>query len=558
MAQPGGAALYASAFLSQLFYHAWLGALVVTAQVWLFGVCLAYLLRAAGIRLWRLVHFVPTFLLLAVYCQHLYYVPTTVALLLALMFACVHVRGSQGRGTVARLILFVVLSGLCYGATGGAFLIFALVCSVYEVLDGRQRAMACVYTLIGLGVPYGMGVLAWGVDTSDAYTRLLPIAWTLQRKFRSVSIEHIYGLYLLMPGLMAIGKFWAWQGPVVLKSRPGIRSVGTLGLAVAIAVSAVCLNADTRRKGQLAVDYYAAHRMWPQVIDTARTLPADEYVLHALNRALYHTNRLGTDLFKWPQTRNALLLRNKPDKRGIWASYSVALEMGLLNHAEHALAECLEGLGDRPMILRHLARINMAKGNLGTARLYLGALSQTLFHRSWAKASLARLDSDPNLASDQDVQYLRSVALDKDVPSLKHSPAKMMEMLLKRNPENRMAFEYLLTYYMLHNRLVQFAEYIELAENMDYALLPTHFEEAMLVYVYAERKPLGLRGFTPDTALRKRLERFIQIRRRGQRNPGATRHELAKEYRGTYFFYNAYGAISENSRAGTPKEPLLP
>jgi len=550
--QLGGVTIYASAFLSQLFYHAWLGAIVVTVQAWLFGVCLAYLLRASGIKLWRLVHFVPAFLLLAIYCRYLYFVPTTMALLLALKFACVYVYGVQHRAWLGRLIIFVALSGLCYCATGGAFLVFALVCLIYEILEGRQRLLACLYALIGSGIPYGIGAIAWGLDTSEAYTRLLPISWTLQDPIRSLGIEQVYALYVLIPGLMVAGKFWPWKNRLFVKTRLGIQSLVSLVLSVAIAVSVVCISFDAERKGQFAVDYYAAHRMWTRVIETAHKLPDDEYALHAVDRGLYHTRRLGVDLFKWPQRPNVLFLKDTRQKRAMGASYMVALEMGLLNQAEHALTECLEGWGDRPIILKHLAMVNLVKGNFGTARVYLGALSKTLFHRSWAQKSLAHLKSDPNLASHQEVQYLRSVALDVDIPTLRLSPAETMKMLLKKNPKNRMAFEYLLTYYMLNNQLESFAEYIELASDMGYSALPTHFEEAALVYVNTRRKPLRLEGLTPNAKLGQRIKHFSQILNRHQRNPVKARSELAKHYGDTYFFYNVYGPKPKHSTIGAP------
>jgi hypothetical protein len=551
--QLGGAALYTSAFLSQLFYHAWLGAMVVTVQAWLLGLCLVYLLKASGANLWRWIRFVPAYLLLAAYSQYLYYVPTTVALLLALLCACVYVYGALRVAGLGRAALFLILSGLCYAATGGAFLVFVGVCALYELWGGRRPVPACVCALIGSGVPYGLGVLVGGVDTAEAYTRLLPISWTLQSfDSRSLHIELVYALYLLVPCLMVAGRYWPWHGPAFLKSHVGVRSIGVMVLSAAIGAGVVFVSFDTERRDQFAVDYYAAHRMWPQAMQTARKLSGNEYAMHAVDRGLYHTGRLGKDLFKWAQTPDFLFLENTAHKRVFWATYAVAMEMGLLNQAEHALTECLEGLGDRPIVLEHLALINMAKGNVGTARVYLGALSKTLFHHTWACESLAHIKSDPNLTSDRDVQYLRSVALDQDMPTVNHTPNEMMRLLLKKNPRNRMAFEYLMTYDMLNHELVQLAESIGLAANMGYTALPTHFEEAALVYVYTKKKPLRLEGMTPDARLSQRIKQFSQILARHQGNTAAARPELAKSFGDTYFFYNIYGPKPRPSTAVVP------
>ena len=61
--------------------------------------------------------------------------------------------------------------------------------------------------------------------------------------------------------------------------------------------------------------------------------------------------------------------------------------------AEKSLTDSLEGLGERPSILKGLALINMAKANYDSARIYLGALSKTLFHDDWANNYLELLKS---------------------------------------------------------------------------------------------------------------------------------------------------------------------
>jgi len=86
------------------------------------------------------------------------------------------------------------------------------------------------------------------------------------------------------------------------------------------------------------------------------------------------------------------------------------------------MTECLEGLGARPMVLQRLALINMVKGNSGSAKIYLGALSKTLFNNDWAKQYLDRLETDPDLSTDKYIQHLRSICLDKDC--LTHSLRK--------------------------------------------------------------------------------------------------------------------------------------
>ena len=49
LSYPGGPVEYLAAFLSQLFYYSWLGAIVVGVQAWLLYLCVAHMLRSAGL-----------------------------------------------------------------------------------------------------------------------------------------------------------------------------------------------------------------------------------------------------------------------------------------------------------------------------------------------------------------------------------------------------------------------------------------------------------------------------------------------------------------------------
>ena len=52
LSAPGGPVEYLSALLSQGFYYSWLGALIVTIQAWLLGLCTGYLLKACRLHIW--------------------------------------------------------------------------------------------------------------------------------------------------------------------------------------------------------------------------------------------------------------------------------------------------------------------------------------------------------------------------------------------------------------------------------------------------------------------------------------------------------------------------
>ena len=183
----------------------------------------------------------------------------------------------------------------------------------------------------------------------------------------------------------------------------------------------------------------------------------------------------------------------------------------------------------------------MVKGNIGSARIFLGALSKTLFDAHWANNYLQRLQSDPNLSTDEKIQHLRSVMLEKDYGFSAIDIEDILSQLLEKNKQNRMAFEYLMAWYMLAGQLDKFVQNLDRLDDFDYTQFPRLYEEAMLVHVNRTRKRLDLHGRRFSSESRQRMDAFSQIFDRYDKNKQAAFYELAKDYGDSYLFYCIYG-----------------
>ncbi len=560
LSHPGGLVEYLSAFLSQLLYFSWLGALVITMQALTLGSLLAYVLREMGLGRLRVVRYVPALLLLVIYGQYTYFFPTTMALLCALAMVAFYVRPAMRRTPTISATFFVGLSLACYYAAGAAMLLFAITCAILELSSSGRRRLAVLYVLVAGGLPYVFGVKVFGISLMNAYSDLLPISWRLLHfGARRRGIETVYALYLLVPGIVALGALissirirarqtgrvpdhpklesahtnW-WRAT---SSRWSVQTTALFAITGAVAYGSL----DGTQKTHFAVDYYAYHRVWSKVLAEGRKGQGDPFVVHTVNRALYHTGQLGDSMFAWPQEPGYLLLKGTEHQWAYWQNFAAHMELGFMNYAENALMECLAGLGDRPMILQQLAMINMVKGNLDTARVCLRALSTTLFHDDWAKHYLYILEQDPDLATDRDVQNLRSIAMAEDYATLRVPEENMLSHLLERNRGNRMAFEYLMAWYLLNRQLTRFVNRLEDLRDLGYETLPRHYEEAVLVYTATARTTIELRGYEPQENMRQQTERFLAILQSHGGDKFAAFADLAKSHGDTYAFYNVYG-----------------
>jgi len=575
LSYPGGPLEYLSAFLSQLFYYSWAGALVVTVQAWLLSVCIDYLLKAANLPRIRWICFILPILLLVIYTRYAYHFATTMALLITLLIACLYLKMTLSRTTTLSLLsTFLYLSVILYYLAGGAFLLFAVICAIYEFIFRFRWKMSLFYLLFAAVIPYVLGLLVFRVSIIDAFCNSLPFSWKIlyyEARRREVTIVYLMYLFppltLLVFGLLQIlvkrlhfvkdrtqkkhrnkssnflsnTFFWYRHSP---KLKWAVESL--LILAIAGGIVFFCRNENLRTR--FKVDYYAYHKMWPELLTSAQQNPKDPFIAQAVNRALYHVGRLSYDMFTWPQHSDYLILSDKKYKWMYWQIFDVFLDLGVVNMAENALTECLEGLGSRPMILQRLALINMVKGNSGSAKIYLGALSKTLFHAEWANNYLDLLETDPDLSGDKYIQHLRSLCLDKDCPIYSLFKEKTLLWLLERNSQNRMAFEYLMAWYMLNKNLSKLVQNLERLQDFGYRELPTHYEEAALIYIYGTRKPLNLSGYPPSPQKCQQIEDFSRIinsdKYKGDKQ--AASEELAKKYRNTYFYYYMYTPSGSN------------
>jgi len=572
ISRPSGLVQYTAAFLSQLFYIGWAGALVATLQAWLICLCAGYFIKAINYPSLRWVRFVPPILLLVIYTQYTYRFVTITAFLVALLFVCLYLRiiPKGPRLGWFRVVVFLVLSVILYYIAGGAFLLFALLCAIYEMLFKGRWLMGLLCLLSAVVIPYVEGVLVCGVSIIDAFSDLLPFSWrVIYYRANRGMITIVYLIYLLLPLTALMLGLWQIfvkmtakrKSETEVEEKPGGKSYKLAAgifswyfrhnklrwiieslVLFGIAAGVVFFTHDIEKKAEFVVDYYAYHKKWPKVLGAARRNLDSFAVIHAVNRALYHTGRLNCEMFSYPQHSGTLFLTVKGFEFAFWKKFDFYMDIGLMNIAQNDLTECLETFGERPMILKRLALVNMVKGDIDSARIYLGSLSKTLFDADWANNYLELVQTDPNLATDDKIQHLRSLMMENDYGFSSFDIEEVLLQLLEENRQNQMAFEYMMAWYMLSGQLGKFVQNLDRLDDFDYPQIPRLYEEAMLVYVYRERKPLDLRGrrFSPES--RQRFEAFSKTYEKGYgRNKQAAFGELARYYGDSYMFYCVYG-----------------
>lgn len=541
--RPGGLVIYISSFFNELFYYSWTGALVITiVALGLFATTRALIGKTGAVRLRNLSYLLPI-LMLVLYTRYANYICTITAVLFALVGAYIYLRLRCG-STLKSSAIFLIISILLYTTAASAYFVFAAICAIYEIFFSSRRFNGIIYLAAALLIAYAAGVLFFDLNIEEAFSSLMPYNREIAENFsQSYNLKTgiIFLLCIFAPAIMLLlgiihGRIFPKIFAVVSEKTADKWILHTVILFL-IAGGSIFFSYDKRMRYLLAVNYYNYNRQWSKLLNASAGCPKNIYVIHAVNRALYHTGKLPTDMFKYFQSRDAMYFEVKfKNQFSRWMRAITNIDLGALNLAEIDLTECLELSGRQPMLLKELAYVRMAKGDINSAKVYLNALDKTLFFSGQAKKYLAEIEAEPNLTGDQEIQELR-----QNIPVADYTYfnsyyyGEMLEhVLLNANKYNKMAFEYLMAWCMLYGQFDKIADNVERLNDFDYKGIPRLYEEALLIYKARGGKWHDWKISDEST---KRSNDFITINRRYGPDRRGAYNELLKKYGDSYFLY---------------------
>jgi len=569
---PGGLAEYIALPLGLLGSNDWAGAGVVAAMGACFAGIGAGLLdpsERAGAGALILLH-APAVLLLALILDYLFPLAIAVRLLLAgtalLLYRCRGRRLARPAGTA---LAAVALAVALYYAAGGAAA-WMWLAAVWASDLGSPRSLRSWAGALAALAAVGAAVLGghrwlFLTDWRDA-------AWLLAPRLPHFLTYRPGGAMWLLCGwlpLVALAGRRPW--PAALTAG-GARAVGALppadrvprltaavararrwpaGLRLAVgyvllasaAAGLVLPRLDSLPRRRAQADYHAARGEWDRVIAQVRGAKEFDPILSALwCRALAHTGRLGEDLLVYPQLLG--IDGVFPDKfatgRTAMPSSDLYYDLGYISAAERwaCEAQTLQPLG--PRILERLATAALIKGDWRLASKYVHVLARNPWCRTRA-AALAALLSDTTLAQSHSVLAAKR----RQMPTggiIPGEPHESLELLLRHDPTNRMAYEYLLTCYLLTHELGSFVSRLADWRQHGYAEVPVLYQEAAIAAHALQVPGAGplLASLPLAPAVMERFAQFTATLARHDGNLANARRELMSRFAGTYWVYLTY------------------
>ena len=539
-AVPGGFADWLGRFLTQFFYYAPAGALIMAVLL-----CGVQLLTWAACKekslLSYALSFIPAVLLLLFFCDENALAGGAVAIALSLAAAALLALVGKDR---LRRILEAAAAPLLYFLCGPVALAYVLVVIVRET--GKTGAKA---------IPFSVLILVLLAACPLVASLFAP--YPLSRLYAGI---HYYRYHNLVPVLLWLSAFSTVIPPVVsmFPAKGGSPLPGALAYVLVAAAGIFLLfrTADAPKEEWMRYDFMVRMQMWNRIMQAADSRnPDNPKTVSCLNLALAKTGRMPDAQFSYFQNGpEGLLPGFKRDYTNPVSTGEIFWHLGMVNTAQRFAFEAQEAIPDFQKSARcysRLAETNIVNGDADVARKYLKALCNATFYRRWARETLSLLDDGtifdkrPELARARDCRLREHDFLFSDTEM-----DSMLGLLKVENSSNSMALDYLMSWCLLRKDLDRFVECIPL---VDAPSMPKSYQEALLLrWVLTHSDFNGLPTYISMANVR-RMSEFIAD---AQAKKGSD--AMQKAYGDTYWFYYYFRYLSENDLSRDEKNPSGP
>jgi len=543
--EPGGLTKFAVTLCIYACHFPVVGTLLLTGlAVFFYWIFPLFIMGAVGRRPLA-VGFIPSFFILTLctwyelsYCVFL--VPVAGALSLAVLYQRI-----RFPGMIVTVLSVFGLFWFAWYLTKWGCLLFLIFIIIHELFAGRDRTAVVTVSA------FCTAVLLSVIDA-----RVLPlhmhIVW---RNFLTMS-----GLPLVMVCFFPLtavvyGLFCRLRN--VTGNR--VKIVGRAVLAGGMIAAAVWLfrspvNRTTRIVARMI--HHVANEEWEAVLhENTTSLFADfpdkadalqAFTIHVVNHALCRTGRMGDKLFAFPQATFSsydplLMLKSLSAHSYVnwFAVLDCAMDLGMVNTAEKVAGELMENMGPFPEVLYRRALVQIAKGNREAAAVYLGKLSGMPFHRSGSRRLLRMLHDGDSFAAESKIT---TMAANKDTVdyfiSSTLSSEAVLGYLLQSNGNNKAAYDYLMSWYLLNDRLDRVTSGISFAPSFGYKVSPRYWQEALCLY---QSENMGQASGQPSFpgVSGETVERFFNFTREWMKikNDPDVAEKMQPSFGDSYFYF---------------------
>lgn len=544
MRLPGGLLLWASCFLTQLFYHPWAGCAALLALWSLIAVATQKIFRLEG---WnRLLGLLPAVALAGAALENGYwiyymkmpgllFVPslgTAAATALAL-----GVRSLPGNKWL-RGVAVALTALIAYPFTGAwSFLAAGLACSSLTDLAFAAGAIL-IGPLIYYRTLFGETMLQY------MWSAALP-------SYRYGQETYFWPYHIPYYGLIVSFLLAFLLPPVTGKIKR--RRIAALLPALLLAgyVGGLCgvWYRDTNFEKEIRMQRAVEERDWESVLRTYKEkpkgwghkeMPATRIMVMMKNVALLRLGRAGDEMFTY-QDGAELQHAPFPVKMTQVGGKMIYYEVGKENFCTRWNMEDAVEFGWRASHLKYMAKAALVSGDWEVARKYLRLLEKTMWHGDWARKYMPYAGDKKKCWDDEELGFIMRLLPGSDRLD---GDKTLVEMYLLQTFSHGMGADKNYAELTLMCALIMqdidlfWPRFFRYAQLLEGERMPTHYQEAAYLYGNLEPGKVDISGMPFDESVKRSYYDFCQFNQ--QLGPNMSEAEKAVRFRpafGNTFYY---------------------
>lgn len=548
---PGGFNGWIGDFLTQFYYIPLAGALIIALLL----VAIQMLTNSVlchfnqGRNLYPLT-FPPAMVSGFILCSELFPLSATTGLTFALAAAFLYTRIKIANN---RFIAGIILIPGTYYLLGGAYMSTVLIMEAYELIALRRPAIKHTGTKQPVSgsseVPSPDRLKTWQCLICLLLAAFIPFLIRQFIIFQPVKQAYLSEFYYNIPDkippvipILFIIPFLLTIIPVLIPGKLFRSRYFMLFQVIIVLVSAYYGTGkwiDPEAEEIMTYDHLAKSQQWDDLIEFAGKKPPGNFLsLAMLNLSLAKKDQLGDKMFNYSQHgTEGLFLRFDKEFISPMMGNEILYHLGLINASQEYAFESMEVMPNMEKSVRAIKRIaetNLINGQYKVSEKYLKLLEKTLFYRKWAQETREYLYNEEMINNHPEWGEKRRFMMKEDYFFHMEDIEIFLQRLLRENPGNRNALEYLAATYLLKREMDAFAGLLPLMEKMNYNELPVSFQEAFLLYrMVTNRDPLTGSSFRISQNIRSAMDAYAKV----YLNNKDARNLLSRFYSGTYWYY---------------------
>jgi len=351
---------------------------------------------------------------------------------------------------------------------------------------------------------------------------------------------------MLLPVSLVIVILAAFSLKKTENKHPRIINLSALFILLLLLTGGINRNADFYLEKILSLDSETYFGNTDRVIKLSKKYNMkDRRATYFTNIALARKGIFPDSLLNYYQPASyGLMLPVAPGENwmSIVFSNEVFYLVGDMNMAQHAamLGNTFSPDQRSSRLVKRLAEINMVNGDTAAAGKYLRILNRTLFHKRWAatRQKINHASASAGWLLEKRKQIAHTDTLQKSNDYL-----SSLNFLVEQNPDNLVALDYLMCFYLLHKDLGSFRKVYDRYGRFIHRPVPSIYSEALLIELFAEqssREEVLAYAVSP-----RKTTDFITYTRLYDQTKGDM-NTLKGPFGKSYWFYYHFATLKKN------------